>query len=126
MSDRRYSTSAWQRTRKAILRRDNYECQIRGPRCLGRASTVHHVIPSSERPDLFFSSGNLQAACTRCNYGGGRGIAVDRSRNTIAQLKELVLAQQEQIAHLTERLAAYERQPPAGTVGSKPPMPAIY
>ena len=70
--DRRYSKSAWQRTRKAILMRDGYTCQVRGPRCQHRATSVHHILPSSQYPHLFFDSTNLQASCGPCNYSGGR------------------------------------------------------
>jgi hypothetical protein len=32
MRDPRYSSTAWQRLRRAILVRDGYICQIQGPR----------------------------------------------------------------------------------------------
>jgi 5-methylcytosine-specific restriction endonuclease McrA len=47
----------------------------------GYATTVHHRVPSSLRPDLFWEPDNLAAACSRCNYGGGaRATRLARSR----------------------------------------------
>ena len=124
VSDRRYSTAAWQRVRRAILYRDGYECLIQGPRCRGYASTVHHIVPSSQRPDLFWEPGNLAAACTRCNYGGGRRVAHENTRTRIAELERIIHEQDQRIAHLVERLREYE---PLGPVESRPvPQPAIY
>jgi 5-methylcytosine-specific restriction endonuclease McrA len=65
-----YSTARRQRLRRQILARDGYQCRIGGPRCAGYAETAHHIIPSSQRPDLFFDPANLAAACKPCNYGG--------------------------------------------------------
>jgi 5-methylcytosine-specific restriction protein A len=84
VSDRRYSTAAWQRVRRAVLRRDGHVCQVEGPRCLCYATTVHHLIPSSQAPHLFRGPTNLVAACGRCNYGGGARIAAENKRTTIA------------------------------------------
>ena len=86
MSDRRYSTSAWQKTRRAILQRDGYVCQIRGPRCTHRATAVHHIIPSSQRPDLFFASDNLAAACQACNAGEGRRVGLENQQTNLLQI----------------------------------------
>ena len=64
--------AAWVRVSKAVLRRDRFVCQIRGPRCTGDATTCDHIDPlikggSRLDPD------NLQAACRPCNSGkGGR------------------------------------------------------
>jgi 5-methylcytosine-specific restriction endonuclease McrA len=125
VSDRRYSTSAWQRTRKAILRRDGYVCRIQGPRCTGRATTVHHVIPSSQRPDLFWSAENLVSACGRCNYGGGARIQAENRRLQTEQLYEIIESQQAQIEQLLERLAQYENPAPTA-IATNPRNPAIY
>jgi 5-methylcytosine-specific restriction endonuclease McrA len=125
ISDRRYSTSAWQRTRKAVLLRDGYQCMIRGPRCTGTASTVHHVIPSSERPDLFYASSNLVSASAKCNYGGGRAIAVDRTRDKIEALKQIIEQQWLQIAELTDRIAELENAQPTPQIKTGH-VPAIY
>ena len=108
MSDRRYSTAAWQKLRRAVLHRDGYACQIRGPRCRGHATSVHHIIPSSQAPELFWEPSNLAAACGRCNYGDGARVAHENRRETIAKLRALVWEQQAEIDSLTARLARYE------------------
>ena len=108
MSDRRYSTAAWQRLRKAVLRRDGHICQVREPRCLGHASTVHHLVPSSQAPHLFWAEENLVAACSRCNYGGGSRVAADNTRRTIERLYALIEEQEQQIVQMAEKLARYE------------------
>ncbi|HET8874235.1 MAG TPA: HNH endonuclease [Gaiellaceae bacterium] len=110
MSDRRYSTARWQRLRKAVLARYGYVCQIQGPRCTGYASTVHHLVPSSQAPHLFWEPPNHVAACRRCNYGDGAHIAAENTRQTIDCLCALVEEQEQQIAQMAERLAYYEDQ----------------
>ncbi|HET6641740.1 MAG TPA: HNH endonuclease [Gaiellaceae bacterium] len=120
MRDPRYSTAAWQRLRKAVLARDGHLCQIQGPRCTGDASTVHHLIPSSQAPHLFWDPSNLVAACTRCNYGGGSRVAHANTRQTIEHLRALVEEQEQQIAQLAETLARYENQ------AAKRRVPAIH
>jgi 5-methylcytosine-specific restriction endonuclease McrA len=106
--DRRYSTAAWQKLRRAVLHRDGYACQIRGPRCRGHATTVHHIIPSSQAPDLFWEPSNLAAACGRRNYGDGARVAHANTRETIAKLRALVWEQQAEIDRLRDRLADFE------------------
>jgi 5-methylcytosine-specific restriction endonuclease McrA len=123
MADRRYSTARWQRLRKAVLAHYGYMCQIQGPRCAGYATTVHHRVPSSQRPDLFWEPENLTAACTRCNYGGGARVGADNRRRRTAQLEQLVEQQAQQIAQLLQRLARYEG---ADGASATPRSPAIY
>ena len=60
----------WRRLREQVLRRDPY-CTIRGPKCTGLSTTVDHVIPLSQRPDLGHDPANLRGACAACNYAGG-------------------------------------------------------
>jgi 5-methylcytosine-specific restriction endonuclease McrA len=108
MSDRRYSTARWQRLRKAVLAHYGYVCQLEGPRCTGYATTVHHRVPSSQAPHLFWESENLVAACSRCNYGGGARVGADNRRRRTAQLEQLVDQQAQQIDRLLEKLARYE------------------
>ena len=119
MSDRRYSTAAWQRLRLRVLARDGYWCQIQGPRCRGHANSVHHIIPSSQRPDLFWVVSNLEAACSSCNYGGGARIAAANRR----ELERTIEQQQATIAELTAALAAATN--PASDSARKQPRPAI-
>jgi len=99
-----------------VLARDGHVCQIQGPRCQGYATSVHHLIPSSQAPELFWEPSNLVAACGRCNYGGGARVAAENTRRTIESLRALVEEQQQQIAEMAERLARYEH----------PKRPAIY
>jgi 5-methylcytosine-specific restriction endonuclease McrA len=108
MSDRRYSTARWQRLRKAVLAHYGHACQIQGLRCAGYATTVHHRVPSSQAPHLFWVPENLVAACTRCNYGGGARVGADNRRRRTAQLEQLVEQQAQQIDRLLEKLAWYE------------------
>jgi 5-methylcytosine-specific restriction endonuclease McrA len=108
MSDRRYSTARWQRLRKAVLARDGHQCMIGGPRCRGYATTVHHIVPSSQQPELFWEPSNLVAACGACNYGGGARVQADNRRRRTAQLEQLIEQQAQQIAQLVERLAYFE------------------
>jgi 5-methylcytosine-specific restriction endonuclease McrA len=120
MSDRRYSTARWQRLRRAVLAHYGHVCQVEGPRCTFYATTVHHLIPSSQAPHLFWEPENLVAACRRCNYGDGARVAAENTRQTIERLRALVEAQEQQIAQLAERLARCEDHP------AKPRAPAIY
>ena len=63
--------AAWQAVRLVVLGRDGGRCQIRGPRCRGRADTVDHIVPlawAGPRLDL----ANLRAACAPCNDGRPR------------------------------------------------------
>jgi 5-methylcytosine-specific restriction endonuclease McrA len=116
VSDRRYSTGRWQRLRKAVLADYGYVCQVEGPRCTVYATTVHHLVPSSQAPQLFWEPANLVASCKRCNYGDGARVAAQNTRQTIESLRALVVEQQQQIAEMAERLARYEH----------PKRPAIY
>jgi 5-methylcytosine-specific restriction endonuclease McrA len=43
-----------------VLVRDGHVCQIQRPRCTGYA-TVHHFVPSSQAPHLFWEPTNLVA-----------------------------------------------------------------
>jgi 5-methylcytosine-specific restriction endonuclease McrA len=116
VSDRRYGSLRWKKLRLAVLNRDNYECQIRGPRCRGAATSVHHVIPSSEAPHLFFDAGNLQASCSTCNSSAGAYLTRDSRRAIIEQnryLERVVKAQEERIIELEDQLARHLNGPEA-------------
>jgi 5-methylcytosine-specific restriction enzyme A len=89
VGDRRYSTARWQRLRKAVLARDGYACQIRGPNCRRYANTAHHCLPSSSHPHLFFEPSNVVAACSTCNFGGGASIAAGNRRAAGERIAEL-------------------------------------
>jgi hypothetical protein len=120
MSDRRYSTARWQRLRKAVLAHYGHVCQLQGPRCTGYATTVHHLVPSSQAPHLFWEPANLVAGCKRCNYGDGSRVAAENTRATIECLHAVIEEQEQQIAQMAERLARYEDATPG-----KRPAPAI-
>lgn len=72
-----YHTALWLHVRALALERDHYICQI----CLQAwrdgqrdtrprtATTVHHVIPRKERPDLALCLDNLQSVCPKCHNG---------------------------------------------------------
>jgi 5-methylcytosine-specific restriction endonuclease McrA len=124
VSDRRYSTARWQRLRKAVLAHYGYVCQLEGPRCTGYATTVHHLVPSSQAPHLFWEPANLVASCPRCNYGGGSRVAADNRRQQIAYLQQLVEEQQQQIDRLLEKVARDEEA--NGGELAPGPTPAIY
>ncbi len=59
-----YRSKRWQRKRELILKRDEYICQ----QCkrygkLTPATTIHHIIPITEREDLRLDSRNLISLC---------------------------------------------------------------
>lgn len=110
MSDRRYSTARWQRLRRAVLAHYGHVCQVEGPRCTRYATTVHHLVPSSQAPHLFWEPGNLVAACRRCNYGDGARVAAENTRRTIERLYAIE-DQQQQIDRLLETIMRYENGP---------------
>jgi len=66
-SSRITMTHAWRVLRPEILRRDRYQCQIRGPHCTGHATVVDKIEPVARRPDLALDPANLRAACAECN-----------------------------------------------------------
>ena len=99
------------------------------PRCRGAANTVHHVIPSSEAPHLFFDEGNLQASCGACNYSVSAYLTRDNRRAIVEQnkyLEHVVLAQEERIIELEDQLANGPRTngPALGETGDPLEQPA--
>lgn len=114
--DRRYNTQAWRRLRQAVLIRDGYTCQVGGPSCEIRATTVHHIKPSSQHPELFWNPANLQAACAPCNAHGGAVRAENSvNRRTIRDLEQTIELLQAELEEL--RL---------GGAARKPATPRIY
>lgn len=61
--------STRKRLREEIFKRDGYECQIRGPRCNGRAEHLDHITPRYLGGALL-DPGNLRASCRPCNGAG--------------------------------------------------------
>jgi 5-methylcytosine-specific restriction protein A len=63
-----YKSSKWKRKRAVILRRDEYMC--RECKRYGRttpATTVHHVYPLEQYPELALVSANLVGMCAACH-----------------------------------------------------------
>ncbi|MBV7294916.1 HNH endonuclease [Corynebacterium sp. TAE3-ERU12] len=61
----RTSTGFSDRTRRRVLVRDGWVCQIRGPQCITTAAEVDHITPFFEGGDASMS--NLRAVCTECH-----------------------------------------------------------
>lgn len=61
--------SKWRRQRARILARDEYRCRIQGPKCLGKATEVDHLVPWV--PGETVADHALQAACKPCNSAAG-------------------------------------------------------
>lgn len=67
---RRWS-GEWVRTRRRVLARDMWVCQLQWPGCEGKATHVDHIVPrrfGGEDTDA-----NLRAACRSCNQRRGDG-----------------------------------------------------
>lgn len=59
-----YRSPAWRRLRVMALQRDHYLCR----RCRKRpATTVHHLMPREQYPDLALMLDNLESICARCH-----------------------------------------------------------
>jgi len=57
---------AWPRIRRTILDRDGHVCQVRGPRCTGKATCVDHIVAASKGGE-WWDPANLRASCRWCN-----------------------------------------------------------
>lgn len=62
-----YKTKRWKMLRLDCLRRDNYQCQIRGHGCTINATVADHKVPHKGEQTLFFALTNLQATCKHCH-----------------------------------------------------------
>lgn len=51
--------------RERILSRDDYRCQIRGPRCTGVATEVDHI--DNTRNSNYWRDSNKRAVCSSCH-----------------------------------------------------------
>lgn len=63
-----YKDKRWKRKRKVILKRDDYLC--RECKRYGKttpATTVHHVKPVVQHPELWLDSKNLYSCCSECH-----------------------------------------------------------
>lgn len=62
----RTSVAAHKRWAAEVKKRANGRCQIRGPRCTGRAEHADHVVPVAEG-GAEYDVANGQGACTPCH-----------------------------------------------------------
>lgn len=63
-----YKSPRWERVRARVLRRDEYlcrECSRYGRR--STATTVHHIRPREQYPELEYEADNLLSLCTQCH-----------------------------------------------------------
>lgn len=70
---KRKASDAWvtnralaQKVRAAVLQRDGYQCRLRLPGCLGRATEVDHIVPRAAGGPVF-DLDNLRAVCASCH-----------------------------------------------------------
>jgi len=68
--DPRLTTSAYRALRLAVLDRDRWLCQMRGPRCTRYATEVDHIVARADGGSVWDTT-NLRAACRACNSRGG-------------------------------------------------------
>lgn len=65
-----YKDPRWIRKRANILRRDEYMCrQCKRYGKTTAATTVHHIHPLDQRPDLALVNDNLLSLCNKCHDG---------------------------------------------------------
>jgi 5-methylcytosine-specific restriction endonuclease McrA len=67
-----HHSARWRRVRADVLHRDDWQCQIRGPKCQLVATTVDHITALCDGGSPY-DPANLRAACTMCNYGRDHG-----------------------------------------------------
>jgi 5-methylcytosine-specific restriction endonuclease McrA len=63
---------SYRRQRREVLEAAGWMCQIRGPRCTGRATTVDHIVALTDGGT--HDRWNLRGSCWRCNSAGGAAI----------------------------------------------------
>ena len=122
--DKRYGTIQWKRLRLAVLYRDGYVCQVGGPKCVGRASTVDHITPVI-LGGAFWDQANLRASCKPCNYASGTHIR-DTVTDVVAQLHKAIAELEAENAHLRQELAKHDSGRTQEPVERTRPHPAIY
>lgn len=63
-----YNSRTWRKKRRAILERDNYECQrCKSKGLVSKADTVHHIKELKDHPRLGMTNNNLMSVCFRCH-----------------------------------------------------------
>ena len=84
LSRKAYNDGHYQRLRPVVLAEAGYQCEVRGPLCIGRATTVDHVLPIIDGGTAERS--NLRAACRPCNSSLGAQVqAARRQERTIGK-----------------------------------------
>ena len=68
--DPQLTTPAWRKLRLAVLDRDRWLCQIKGPDCARYATQVDHIVARADGGAMWDTT-NLRAACRACNSRGG-------------------------------------------------------
>jgi 5-methylcytosine-specific restriction endonuclease McrA len=79
MAKPEYANPQWKAVRRAVLARDGHQCQIRGPKCKGRATHVDHIVSISQGGALL-DPANLRAACASCNVAKRNSEVAARAR----------------------------------------------
>lgn len=68
MADKFYTSKRWRKLRAAALRRDAYQCvECRKYFRSRPATTVHHIRPREEYPELEWRLDNLVSLCEACH-----------------------------------------------------------
>ena len=64
-----YNSSEWRALRKAVLKRDNYQCQQCGMTAeeSGYPLEIHHFIPPKGNKELFYNIDNCVTLCKICH-----------------------------------------------------------
>lgn len=62
-----YDSTSWRRLRLQVLKRDNYQCQVRLAGCTVVATSVDHIYPVHLCPELGLEPFNCRSACVHCN-----------------------------------------------------------
>lgn len=89
-----YKGWKWKRKRERILRRDEYLC--RECKRYGRttaATTVHHIQPLEQRPELALVSRNLISLCDGCHnamHDRESGGLTEKGRSWVARVSPLL------------------------------------
>lgn len=84
MTDPIYRSAEWRIVRQAVLKRDQYRCQIRLEKCQGTARAVDHIVDWRDGGPPYDPT-NLRAACTSCNVSQRNTRVAARARATREQ-----------------------------------------
>jgi 5-methylcytosine-specific restriction endonuclease McrA len=74
-----YRHPMWPTVRLRILQRDGYACQLKLPKCRGKARAVDHIIDWRDGGG-WFDATNLRAACIPCNTAQRNSRVAERAR----------------------------------------------